>query len=170
MPYVLSITLICCPLTVLPEDCGTTINSNATPAPLADCSMLCTGNGSEFCGGSGRLNLYNNTGTKGSISVTPTVQTASLPGNWQYSRCLAYVHLAPVIALRLLTLIHSEPGGTSRVFPYQIMFPQNNTIQSCLTRCSTYGYPAAGLENGDECCMWSTAVGRLRCRLWNHYL
>ncbi len=47
----------------------------------------------------------------------------------------------------------SEPGGTSRVFPYQIMFPQTNSVQSCLTQCSTFGYPAAGMENGNECCV-----------------
>src|ERR1700679_3117637 len=49
------------------------------------------------------------------------------------------------------------------------MFPQNNSVQSCLTQCSTFGYPAAGMENGNECCVWSTAVERLRCRLWKHY-
>jgi hypothetical protein len=57
--------------------------------------MLCAGNGAEFCGGRDRLNLYNYTGTNlGNASVTTTVQTTNLPGNWQYSRCLAYVYLA----------------------------------------------------------------------------
>jgi hypothetical protein len=73
---------------------------------MADCSMPCTGNGSEFCGGPDRLNLYNNTGTnQGNTtgSVTPTVQTTNLPGNWQYSRCFAYVYLA-----FLSTRNHSE--------------------------------------------------------------
>ena len=95
------------PLTVIPEDCGNVINSHAAPTPLADCSMLCTGNGSEICGGRNRLNLYNNTGTNTGINQgnTPTgsVQTTNLPGNWQYSRCLAYVCLA-----FLCTRNHSE--------------------------------------------------------------
>lgn len=158
MLYVLSIASIFCPLIVLSEDCGSAINSAAAPAPPADCSMLCAGNGSEFCGGQDRINLYNYTGTnQGNTtgSVTPTVQTTNLPGNWQYSRCLAYVYLAFLSThnhLRLFTLIHSEPGGTSRVLPYRIVFPQNNTVQSCLTQCSTFGYPAGGMGNGDECC------------------
>ncbi|KAH9991267.1 hypothetical protein BJV77DRAFT_547602 [Russula vinacea] len=64
--------------------------------------------------------------------AVPTVQTTDLPGNWQYSRCLA------------------EPGA-NHVFPYQIIFPQNNTAENCLSQCSTFGYPAAGMENGNEC-------------------
>ena len=28
------------------------------------------------------------------IRAVPTVQTTDLPGNWQYSRCLAYVFFA----------------------------------------------------------------------------
>lgn len=103
--YILSIASICCPLSVLPKDCGTAINSHAAPAPLAECSTPCTGNGSEFCGGRDRLNLYNYTGTNLGYtgSVRPTVQTTNLPGNWQYSRCLAYVYLT-----FLSTRNHSE--------------------------------------------------------------
>ncbi|KAI0246520.1 copper radical oxidase [Lactifluus subvellereus] len=61
-----------------------------------------------------------------------TVQTTNLPGNWKYSRCLA------------------EPGAV-RVFPYQIILANNNTAQNCLSQCSAFGYPAAGMEFGDEC-------------------
>jgi hypothetical protein len=55
----------------------------------------------------------------------------------------------------------SEPGA-NHVFPYQITFPQNNSAQNCLTQCSTFGYPAAGMENGTECCVWFTPMERLR--------
>jgi hypothetical protein len=86
--------------------------------------------------------------------AAPTVQTTGLPGNWQYSRCLAYVFftfLCNLTARIPLILIYSEPNAT-HVFPYQIIFLNNNTAQNCLARCSTFGYPAAGMENGDECC------------------
>ena len=56
-----------------------------------------------------------------------------------------------VTTQRLLTLIRSEPGAI-RVFPYQVLFPYNNSAPNCLIQCSTFGYPAAGMENGDECC------------------
>lgn len=56
-----------------------------------------------------------------------------------------------------------EPGAV-RVFPYQVIFPHNNSAQNCLTQCSTFGYSAAGMEVGDECCMCSTAAEALLCR------
>ena len=62
----------------------------------------------------------------------------------------------------------SEPGA-NHVFPYQITFLQNNSAQNCLTQCSTFGYPAAGMENGTECCVWFTAMECLSCGLQNHY-
>lgn len=62
--------------------------------------------------------------------------------------------------LELLTPTYSEPNA-GPVFPYQIIFPLNNTAENCLSLCSTYGYPAAGMEFGNECCMWSTGADRL---------
>ena len=106
-----------------------------------------------------RHSFYNSTRPPTARAV-PAVQTTNLPGNWQYSRCLAYVHFA-FPARGALTLIYSEPG-TDHVFPNQLIFSKTNSAQICLTQCSTYGYPAAGMENGDECCLWSTVVERLR--------
>jgi len=60
----------------------------------------------------------------------------------------------------MLTQFHSEPGAV-RVFPYQIILPQNNTAQNCLSLCSTYGYPAAGMEFADECCALITGLQRI---------
>src|SRR5260370_36942048 len=45
------------------QDCGTTIANGGAPTPPSDCSMVCSGNSSEFCGGPYRLTVYNNTGT-----------------------------------------------------------------------------------------------------------
>ncbi|KAI0246519.1 copper radical oxidase [Lactifluus subvellereus] len=61
-----------------------------------------------------------------------TVQTTNLPGNWQYSRCL----------------VEPDPA---HVFPYRITLAQNNNAQNCLSQCSAFGYPAAGMEVGNEC-------------------
>jgi len=41
--------------------------------------------------------------------------------------------------------VHREPGAV-RVFPYFIQFPATNSPETCLNRCSEYGYAAAGLE------------------------
>ena len=102
--------------------------------------------------------------------AVPTVQETDLPGKWRYSRCLTYVYFASQIAricgasgstLSLGSPDYSEPGPR-HVFPYRITLPQNNSAQNCLTQCSTFGYPAAGMENGNECCVWSIAVERSR--------
>jgi hypothetical protein len=48
--------------------------------------------------------------------------------------------------------IISEPAG-GRVFPlYMITLTNNNTAANCLNLCSTFGYPAAGMEYSDQCC------------------
>ena len=134
-----------------------------------DCVVdLTIADSSEACGGPDRLSVYTSTGSVTAFPI-PTVQTIDLPGNWQYSRCLAYVYFSPpahVTTRGLLILIHSEPGAV-RVLPYQVIFPYNNTAQNCLTQCSTFGYPAAGMEFGDECCVCFTAE-EIRCRLRKH--
>ncbi|KAI0294118.1 galactose oxidase [Multifurca ochricompacta] len=111
--------------------CGNNLVEGAVTAPNSDCNMGCGGNKTEACGGPNRLSVYTSTGSVTAFPV-PTVQTTNLPGSWQYSRCLA------------------EPGAV-RVFPYQIILSQNNTADNCLSLCSTFGYPAAGMEFGDEC-------------------
>ncbi|KAH9958446.1 copper radical oxidase [Russula dissimulans] len=111
--------------------CGNNLVNGAVTASQGDCNMACSGNSTEACGGPNRLSVYSSTGSVTALAV-PTVQKTNLPGKWQYSRCLA------------------EPGAV-RVFPYQIIFLNNNTAQNCLSQCSTFGYPAAGMELGDEC-------------------
>ena len=75
-----------------------------------------------------------------------SLETGSIPYAWRkYS-------FAPATARMPLILIYSEPNP-AHVFPYQIIFPNNNSAQNCLTQCSNFGYPAAGMEYGDECCV-----------------
>src|ERR1700744_4122270 len=50
------------------------------------------------------------------------------------------------------TSIISEPEP-NHVFPYRIVLAENNTAKTCFSQCSAFGYPAAGLEYGQECCM-----------------
>ena len=91
-------------------------------------------------------------------------EIGSIPDAW----CTYSFHSsAPVTARMPLITIYSDPK--TRIFPYQIIFLNNNSAQNCLTQCSTYGYPAAGMEYGDECCMYSTAVECSWCRLWKRH-
>ncbi|KAI0052846.1 copper radical oxidase [Auriscalpium vulgare] len=111
--------------------CGDTLVDGAVSTKDADCNMGCGGNTTEACGGPNRLSVYTATGNVTALPV-PVVQLTTLPGQWQYSGCLA------------------EPGA-ARVFPYQIINTNNNSAAGCLAQCSAFGYPAAGMEFGDEC-------------------
>nr|ABD61574.1 copper radical oxidase [Phanerodontia chrysosporium] len=111
--------------------CGNQLINGATTAPDDDCSTPCGGSGSESCGGPNRLSVYS----KGGVDVlpVPTTLTTGLPGNWKYSGCI------------------KEPANGQRTFPYQIINTNNNSVTACLNQCAKFGYPAAGLEFGDEC-------------------
>ncbi|KAF8263422.1 copper radical oxidase [Lactarius quietus] len=112
--------------------CGDELVEGAVLAPNTDCSMACGGNAAESCGGPNRLSVYTSTGNVTAQPV-PTVQTTGLPGSWQYSQCFA------------------EPPG-ARVFPlYQINLINNNSATNCLSLCSEFGYPAAGMEYSNQC-------------------
>lgn len=108
--------------------CDVQFRNTGVAEPLADCNMNCAGNAAEKCGGADRLNAYYNTAGAGAT----TVQTTNLPANWEYQYCLA------------------EPNN-GRVFPYQITWLNNNTVDACLNQCAKFGFPAAGLQYGQEC-------------------
>ena len=57
--------------------------------------------------------------------------------------------------------VHDREPGADRTFPYQIINSTSMTVESCLTQCSDFGYPAGGLEFGDECCTWDFFLGLL---------
>ena len=107
----------------------------------------------EACGGPNLLSIYSSTANVTELPV-PVPQNTSLPGNWKYVGCLAYVGLAFVLNCLCSYCISSfrEPGA-NRTFPYQIILETNNSATNCLSLCSTYGYPAGGMEFADECCM-----------------
>ncbi|KAF8525138.1 copper radical oxidase [Hysterangium stoloniferum] len=112
--------------------CGNEIvNGGVLAINQNDCNMLCGGNSSEACGAGNRLSVYSSTQDLILLPV-PVVQKTNLPGNWQYIGCLA------------------EPGAV-RVFPYQLIFHTTNSAETCLSQCSAFGYPAAGMEFGEEC-------------------
>ncbi|KAJ8517873.1 hypothetical protein ONZ45_g4980 [Pleurotus djamor] len=111
--------------------CGNTLINGAVPGDETSCNMGCGGNATEACGGPNRLSVYTNNGTVVALPV-PVAKTTDLPGQWKSAGCL------------------KEPGA-ERVFPYQIIWQTNLTVEACVSQCSAFGYPAAGMEFGDEC-------------------
>ena len=46
------------------------------------------------------------------------------------------------------------------MFPYELDWTTNNTVDACLNQCAAYGYPAAGLEYGEQCCEYLPSSSR----------
>ncbi|KAF4584731.1 hypothetical protein EYR38_001962 [Pleurotus pulmonarius] len=111
--------------------CGNTLINGATQGDEASCNMACGGNPTEACGGPNRLSVYTSGGNVPILPI-PVVKDTGLPGQWRSVGCL------------------QEPGA-QRVFPYQIIMQNNLTVDACLNQCAAFGYPAAGMEFGDEC-------------------
>jgi len=58
--------------------------------------------------------------------------TTNLPGNWTYAGCL-------------------RETATGKMFPNQIIWIGNNSALACMNQCAAFGYPASGVEFGQEC-------------------
>jgi len=59
--------------------------------------------------------------------------------------------LSDFIALGLKPMILPSEPGAPRVFPNKLIYTDDNTIETCLKKCSDYGFPAGGTEYGEEC-------------------
>ena len=113
--------------------CGNTLAAGAVLASNG-CSMTCSGNKSEYCGGPNRLSFYT---ASGAPSGTTTSSTSSakpsptgpiiVPGNSNFTYTGCYVE--PANSRALSTLAASN---------------QQMTVETCLFACSQYTY--AGLE------------------------
>ncbi|TCD64794.1 hypothetical protein EIP91_003605 [Steccherinum ochraceum] len=114
--------------------CGNTLVNGATLGAEADCNMGCGGNATEACGGPNRLSVYSAqpNATVPSLPV-PIPKNTSLPSGWNYAGCI------------------QEGEGGARVFSHEIINEANTTVDACLSRCQLYGFPAAGLEFGNQC-------------------
>jgi hypothetical protein len=67
--------------------CGDTMdNGGVLSNSDSDCDMPCSGNPNEICGAGQRLSVYAQ--GKPTVVAPPAVQTAGLPGAWEYQGCL----------------------------------------------------------------------------------
>ena len=83
-----------CPLSAFPKDCDARIANGSSLTAQGDCSMTCSGNSSEFCGGPSRLIVYNYTGTdlpprdRGGDDGSPVFPVLfNLQMGWSYNAC-----------------------------------------------------------------------------------
>ncbi|KAF7327564.1 Copper radical oxidase [Mycena kentingensis (nom. inval.)] len=124
--------------------CGMAISNGGISEPLTDCSMVCAGNSSEFCGGPNRLTLYNYTGTDlpapppvgggggGNNGGGVTAIATGLPEPWAYVGCFV-------------------DGAHGRVLTTEIPDDPNMTMENCVATCSEKNFTIAGGEFSVQC-------------------
>jgi hypothetical protein len=115
--------------------CGNAIVNGGTKSSSGGCTMACSGDSADSCGGPGLMDIYY-TGTL-TTSAPATVQTSGLPSGWQYTGCI------------------SDNVG-SRTLPIQ-QNVNNNDATTCLQACGSAGYDVAGLEYSSQCFCGSQA-------------
>lgn len=105
--------------------CGDILASSSSEASLADCSMTCSGNKYEYCGGGNRLTLYQT--NKQVIGPSQPVTV----GNYTFLGC------------------RTEPAQGGRALDLKGTASDKMTNEVCAAFCDGYNY--FGTEYGGEC-------------------
>ncbi|KAL1837323.1 hypothetical protein VTJ49DRAFT_3994 [Mycothermus thermophilus] len=116
--------------------CGNTLHASSTNASLEDCSMTCSGNPLQYCGGPNRLDLYENTEVPETETPPPPPQpsqpaTVTAGSNtWNFVAC------------------RTEATG-ARALASEAYAADEMTLESCAAFCEGYKY--FGTEYAREC-------------------
>ncbi|WRT68284.1 uncharacterized protein IL334_005260 [Kwoniella shivajii] len=119
------------------QECWCSNTATLTAAASTECNMVCPGDIWSNCGAGGRINVFASSNAPTSGEPT-TVPASSLPSGWSDLGCIVDDQ-----SNRALN------GGSST--------SSNNTVQSCIAKCSAQGFAYAGVEYGQECWCGSTA-------------
>ena len=114
--------------------CGNSISGGST-APSSDCDMACSGNSSQMCGGTWRINVYSmvsspttttTTTTKTTITTTTVTTSTTTSSPTQTS---SYSNLGCFV------------DSSSRVLSSSsTTFPSTNSPSVCAAYCKSYAY------------------------------
>lgn len=108
--------------------CGNTLGAGSAAADLADCSMPCSGNAFQYCGGPNRIELYQ---TDPATPPSGPVQPATVAGGlWSFYQCA------------------TETAGV-RALAADGFAADTMTLEACALYCDAYAY--FGTEYGREC-------------------
>lgn len=122
--------------------CGNSIGNTVAPGGEPECNYVCAGNNGQFCGGSSRINIYNNT-----VALTSTTTAAAT--------ATATTTAVPPPAATLT----SDDGFkgcyvdnvSGRILATQAFNNASNSAYTCRAACSALGYAIAGTEYSSEC-------------------
>lgn len=132
--------------------CDDVVRVGSAKVEETECSMTCSGNGSEICGAGNRLTLYTLIGSQSGYSSTlsatiPVSPTASLtsPASSSTSAGPALVSTAGAFVYQGC---YTE-GTNSRALSATATASRNMSVESCATFCAGYSY--MGVEYSSEC-------------------
>ncbi|KAF9446564.1 hypothetical protein P691DRAFT_794299 [Macrolepiota fuliginosa MF-IS2] len=108
--------------------CDSTIQIPGEQAADTDCNVACSGNATELCGGSNRLNIFTN--GKPSPQIVQEIDN----GTWVYQGCYT-------------------DSVSARTLINPVNIPLGVTASTCVAACQSLSYAFAGIETGRECCM-----------------
>ncbi|KAL8832686.1 MAG: hypothetical protein Q9170_004784 [Blastenia crenularia] len=130
--------------------CGTSISNGAALRADGDCSMTCSGNSTEFCGGPNRLTVYNSNGT-----VASTSSSASASGTATATSSSASSTGTPSAPVAVPTAsgfayqgCYTEATSGRALGDSQTAYT-GMTVEKCAAFCSSYTYMA--VEYMSEC-------------------
>lgn len=108
--------------------CDYELDASASKEAETDCNMPCSGNSSELCGGSNRLNVYQ-------LSTSTKPSPEPIPTGWSALGCFT-----DNVSMRTLSQGQAVAGGYT-----------NMSVANCISACQSAGYGLAGLEYSQEC-------------------
>jgi len=120
--------------------CGDAIANTSLPLPIAQCSSPCNGNNTETCGGSWRIQVFQNL----ALDMTPFKTSTQIlqetkAGSWPLVGCFSD-NSFPKRALKGLTF------GSDNFLSQNAL-----TIESCQAYCAIRGFALAGVQATNEC-------------------
>ena len=156
------------------QGCGNIISAPGVPA-ASGCSKLCTGNATEYCGGSSRLNVYQlgtvdtsissssisstSSSTSSLAASTSSASSSSVSSSSTSDSSISFSSTSSSSTSSTSATATGLPDGWSyrgchidNVYGKILIKPQPNnpqlTIETCVAACVAGGYSIAGVEYG----------------------
>ncbi|CAO1628788.1 unnamed protein product [Sympodiomycopsis kandeliae] len=130
--------------------CGNTIN-NVAAGSEGECNYICMGDNTQICGGSSRINIYNNTVNPSTSTSTTAVATSTATA----TATAASTSTAAVPASTLSNDANYKncyvDNTSGRILPVQAYSDGNNSAARCSKACSDQGYSISGTQYSSEC-------------------
>ncbi|KAL8920259.1 MAG: hypothetical protein Q9172_004572 [Xanthocarpia lactea] len=132
--------------------CGNTIGTGSVLATDNGCTMACSGNAGELCGGSFRLNFYKKTlSATTSSTVTSTTSRTSQTGTGTTTSASSTA-IGPSAVQTAGTFAYQgcySEGTNGRALAGNLTVSDTMTVEKCAAFCSGYVY--MGVEYTSEC-------------------